>query len=192
MTKWILVLPALMVSFAWNVVSCAAIDEAELNLAMESELYCASTAMTPPTVKIIMDKVDRAAELLNKEGVRAYAKFKGTNSEYIFNGTYIWVHSANGIMLMHPIKPGIIGQYVLNIRDENGKKLIREMNAVVAKNGSGWVEYRWPKPGKIASSNKVSYVRGATADGKKIIVGCGVYDWTLKDIEAALKADTAD
>jgi signal transduction histidine kinase len=189
---FIIMASALMFSFAWNVVSLASVSEADLALAMESEIYCTSTAETPPTAKLIMDKVNQAAELLNKEGSRAYAKFKGKKSEFIFNGTYIWVHGEDGTMLMHPIKPGIIGQNVLKIKDFHGKKFFQAMNDLVEKHGSGWVEYTWPKPGKFVSSVKVSYVRGATVDGTKVVVGCGVYDLTLKNVEGALKAKAVD
>lgn len=175
-----------MLGCVWSAASYAEVSEAEAVLAKDSEAFCASTAKDKPTVNIIMDKVKQAVALLEKEGAKAFPKFKGKNSEFIFNGTYIWVHSRDGKMLMHPIKPAMVGTDVLAIKDSDGKQFFAEMNAVVDKNGDGWVEYKWPKPGQKDSSVKVSYVHGVTLDGKKAVAGCGVYDLTLKDVEAAL------
>ncbi len=59
-------------------------------LAKESEVACAASASTKPTPQMIIDKVDKAAALLQKEGKAAFPKFRGKDSEFIFAGTYIW------------------------------------------------------------------------------------------------------
>ncbi len=41
----------------------------------------------------------------------------------------------------------------------------------------------WPKPGATERSLKVSYVKKATIDGIPVVVGCGVYDMTLEEIQ---------
>jgi cytochrome c len=190
--KWSVVVSLSLLCFAWCAVSYADVAEAENALAKDSAVYCTSTAAVQPTAKIVTDKVDQAVALLNKEGAKAFHKFKGKNSEFIFNGTYIWVHGEDGKMLMHPIKPAMVGQNVLKVKDSAGKYFFKEMNDLVGRNGSGWVQYQWPKPGQKDGSVKVSYVCSATVDGKKVIVGCGVYDWTLKDVETALKTKPTD
>jgi methyl-accepting chemotaxis protein len=155
-------------------------------LSKESAEACAATAKNKPTAVQIVDKVKKAAELLNKEGDKAYPKFKGKDSEFIFGGTYLWVHGADGTMLMHPIKPAMVGTNMLTIKDKDGKYFFEEMNSVVNKDGEGWVSYKWPKPGAEEGAMKVSYVRTATINGKKVIVGCGVYDLSLEEVKAEL------
>jgi cytochrome c len=182
------VVVVLSLGCGWGVVSHAEADDAAIALARESEAYCASTAREKPTVQIIVDKVEQAVALLEKEGAAAFPKFQGKGSEFIFNGTYIWVHSADGRMLMHPIKADLVGGNVFRIKDVHGKPFFREMNEKVEKEGCGWVEYRWPKPGEKRIAVKASYVHGAIMDGKKVVVGCGVYDLTQKDAEAASRA----
>ena len=54
---------------------------------------------------MIREKVDKACDLLTKEGKRAFPKFKGQNSEFIFCGTYIWVHDLQGVMRWSPPSP---------------------------------------------------------------------------------------
>jgi cytochrome c len=179
----------LLLCCAWCTVCHAVVSDAENALAKQSADWCAATAKDKPTVAQIMDKVKKAADLLNKEGKKAFPKFKGKESAFIFGGTYIWVHGDDGTMLMHPIKPAMVGTNVLAIKDKDGKLFFAEMNEVVNKDGDGWVAYKWPKPGtEDDGSVKVSYVRTATVDGKKVIVGCGVYDLTIKEVKTALKA----
>jgi cytochrome c len=192
MKKWLLVVSVSMICFACCAVSYAAATDKEAALAKESEVYCSSTAAVQPTVKMVMDKVHQAADMLNKEGSKAFPKFKGKNSDFIFNGTYVWVHDEDGNMLMHPLKPNMVGQNVLEIKDSDGKRFFKEMCDVVSKNGNGWVQYQWPKPGQKDGSVKVSYVCGATVDGKKVVVGCGVYDWTMKDVQATVGTKQTD
>lgn len=58
-----------------------------------------------------------------------------------------------------------------------------DMIAICKEKGSGWIDYMWPKPGATERSLKVSYVKKATIDGIPVVVGCGVYDMTLEEIQ---------
>jgi len=148
----------------------------DIALAKESEAYCASTASEKPTPEIIIKKVDEACAILEKEGKKAFSKFHGKNSPFLFNGTYIWINDIQGKMLMHPIKPGLVGKDLIGLKDGNGKRFFVVMINVVKEKGAGWVDYTWPKPGEKERSLKVSYVKKAAVDGEDVVVGCGVYD----------------
>lgn len=176
---------AVAIALCMTFVVSAEVSEAEKALAAESEAFCASTATTKATPQMIMEKVDAAAALLAKEGKKAFPKFKGKGSSYIFAGTYIWVNDMNGKMANHPIKPGMEGQDLLGLKDSNGKRFFVDMIAVCKEKGSGWVDYMWPKPGSTDRSLKVSYVKKAMCDGEAVVVGCGVYDMTMEEIQKA-------
>lgn len=164
-----------------------ALAETQEELTQQTIEKCAATASTKPTPQMIMAKVDQAVALVNKKGDDSFLDFQGKNSDYIFAGTYIWIHSAeNGTMLMHPIKYKLNGKQILGLRDGNGKQFFTEMNVVCLEKGDGWVDYVWPKPGETAPSQKVSYVKLATFNGQKYVVGCGVYDMTSEDVRVAL------
>ena len=158
-------------------------------LAAESAAYCNSTAkegMTSPAV--ITTKVAEACKLLEKEGTAAFAKFQGKNSEFLYAGTYMWIHSLDdGTMLMHPMKPKLNGKNILGLKDKKGKRFFSTMNKMVKENGEAWVEYYWPKPGTNEIVHKVSYVKGCTLpDGQHVVVGSGLYrfdDSTLAGLE---------
>jgi signal transduction histidine kinase len=161
-------------------------DEA---LAKESAQKCEQTASTKATPKMIIDKVNGAAELVAKEGKNAFPKFKGKGSEFIFAGTYIWIHNLDGVMLVHPIKPKMETTNVLKMRDPKGKEIFSEMNRLVTEKSAGWYEYSWPKPGQTEASPKVSYVKLVKKGDESFVIGCGVYDMTLDDIQKAEKAE---
>ncbi len=155
----------------------------DVALAKESEVYCASTAETKATPELIKEKVAAAAIMLNKEGKAGFKKLKGKGSEYLFAGTYIWIHDFNNKMIDHPIKPALVGKMLAGLKDGNGKLFFVEMTDKVKKNGDGWVSYTWPKPGEKTRSLKCSYVKKATVDGEDLILGCGTYDLTEEEVK---------
>ena len=147
-------------------------------LAAESETYVKSTAKEIPTApEVIVAKVDEACALLKKEGPAAFPKFKGKGSPFLFEGTYIWIHSLKETkMLMHPIKFKMEGNELIGLKDEKGKRFFVAMNSVANETGQGWVEYYWPVPGTKDIVRKVSYVKKCTmADGVDVVIGCGIY-----------------
>ena len=175
---------SLLVAALALVASVQAKDPAELS--KETIAYCASTAKDKATPKLIMEKVNKAAELVAKDGVAAFPKFKGNGSEFLFAGTYIWIHDINGVMKMHPIKYKMEGKRLLNLKDRKGKMIFVEMNKVAKENGAGWVEYVWPKPGEKAVSPKTSYVKYVKKGDLELIIGCGVYDLTEAEVKKQL------
>ncbi len=185
MMKKLLWAVTVLVAMVFFSASVFAATEAEINAG--SIQQAKDTAGTKPTVAMVMERVDAGVALLNKEGRAAFPKFKGLGSEFIYAGTYIWIHSpTTGNMLMHPMKPALEGKNVNPLRDKAGKLLFIEMNRVATESGSGWVDYQWPKPGQKKSSTKVSYVKMAEHNGEKFVVGSGVYDISLEDINKAL------
>ncbi len=177
----------LSISMVMSVSAFAQASPAAKRLAEESEEKCAQTASTKPTPEMIMDKVAAGCELIEEKGKAAFSKFKGKHSEFLFAGTYIWINDMNGKMLMHPIKPAMEGKDLISLKDGNGKRFFVDMIDVAEKKGEGWVDYTWPKPGETKRSEKVSFVKKAMCDGEPVLLGCGVYDMTLEEIQAAGK-----
>lgn len=152
-------------------------EQSAADLAAESEAYTASTASTKVTPKMILDKIGKGCELLGKQGKAAFPKFQGKGSEFLFAGTYIWIHNPKGKMLMHPIKHTMVGKDLLGLKDRNGKRFFAAMNQVVEEKGEGWVGYDWQKPGEKNFYPKISYIKKCkTADGDEVILGCGAFD----------------
>jgi cytochrome c len=169
--------------------SCAVVfaQNSPDELAKESEAYCASTASVKPTPQMIIDKVNAACELLKKEGKAAFPKFQGKDSEFIYAGTYIWIHDTQCVMRMHPMKYKMNGQSIVDFKDPNQKRFFVDMNKVAKEKGAGWVDYMWPKPGEKEPSQKVSYVKLVTVEGEEFVVGSGVYDLPEAEVKKLLQ-----
>jgi methyl-accepting chemotaxis protein len=97
------------------------------------------------------------------------------------NGDYFWINDLAPRMIMHPAKPELNGQDLTDSKDPDGKRIFVEFANVVKKQGSGFVEYQWPKPGKDTPQPKLSYVTGFEPWGW--VIGTGVY---IDDLRAQL------
>jgi len=94
---------------------------------------------------------------------------------------YMFIYKVGGEAFAHPIKPQLNGKNLINLKDANGKPLIKELNDA-ALAGGGFVDYLWDKPGK-GNLPKVSYAR--MIPGSQHFIGSGVYidDITAKEAE---------
>jgi methyl-accepting chemotaxis protein len=97
---------------------------------------------------------------------------------------YFWINDLNDEMVMHPIKPEMEGKKLDQLKDKNGKFLFAEFNKVVKAQGSGFVDYLWPKPGSDAGVPKLSFVMGFQPWGW--VIGSGIY---IDDVDAKFKTD---
>lgn len=149
-------------------------------LSMESEKYCIYTSKESPTPKMIVDKVDEACKVIEKEGKRGFLQFKRKKSRFIFAGTYIWISDFKGKMLMHPISPNLENQVMINLKDINGKQFFSKMIEMAKTRGNGWVDYFWSKPNSKAQILKLTFVKKSYCDGVPVIIGCSVDDKALK------------
>ena len=93
---------------------------------------------------------------------------------------YFWVNDMKPRMVMHPYKPELNGQDLTEYKDPTGKRLFVEFVEVVKKQGDGFVDYLWPKPGIDKPVPKISYVKGFEPWGW--VIGSGIY---IDDVNAA-------
>jgi signal transduction histidine kinase len=133
----------------------------------------------------VVDMVQNAVAQIEKNGEAAYSLFHDRTGPYIAKDAYIFVIDPSGVDLVNPGFPNLEGRNILDVKDTRGKKLVREMLYVVQANGSGWVDYMWPKPGESVSTQKSAYVSKALIGDKWVMVGCGVY---LADAPKAMQA----
>lgn len=95
---------------------------------------------------------------------------------------YFFIHDLQGNMVMHAVRPDLDGQNLWNLEDPNGTLLFQELiSAASSAEGSGFVEYFWPRAGSEEPVHKISYVAGFEPWGWAI--GTGLY---TDDIVAAL------
>lgn len=123
----------------------------------------------------VVDAVKDAVGRIEEKGEAAFPLFHDPKGPFMAKDAYIFVTDPKGIELVNPGFPNLEGRDLLDLKDTQGKPLVREMLKVVETQGSGWVDYMWPKPGESVSTQKSTYVSKAKLRDHWVMVGCGVY-----------------
>jgi cytochrome c len=76
------------------------------------------------------------------------------------------------VCVAHGARPALIGKNLIDIKDQDGTLLIREMVEITKGGGAGWVNYKWPNPLTNIIEDKSAYVEKL---GEGYFVGVGVY-----------------
>ncbi|MGC9404184.1 cache domain-containing protein [Vibrio genomosp. F10] len=71
---------------------------------------------------------------------------------------YFFAYDENGINLVHPIQPDLIGKDLLHIQDSDGDFLIEALISQ-ARRGGGFHQYLWQKPSTGEIVPKLSYAK---------------------------------
>jgi len=85
---------------------------------------------------------------------------------------YFFIYDQKGICMSLPPKQELQGKSLIDMKDENGVYLVKEM-LKVAQNGGGFVNYVWPKPPSNEVKAKLSYAR--LIPGTNFMIGTGIY-----------------
>ena len=125
--------------------------------------------------QLLLALVDKAAALVASKGKAAFAEFRQKDSEWYTDTTYIFVDDIQGTALVNPPQTQIEGKNFIDMRDVNGKAVMREMIDILKTRETGWLEYWWPKPGETKPSKKTNYIKKVIVDGEAFIVGAGLY-----------------
>lgn len=91
---------------------------------------------------------------------------------------YFWIQTRDLVMVHHPFSPHLDGTDISGITDPNGKYLFQAMEEAIANQGSGYINYYWPKPGFDQPVEKISYVEEFRPWGW--VLGSGIY---LDDVQ---------
>lgn len=123
----------------------------------------------------IENLVNRAADLLEQQGSKAFGDFRKKGSPWRYGDVYVFVIDMRGVIMFNAARPELEGRNMLNEPDADGKAFRKDFIQVVSKFGSGWVDYMYPKPGQSTPTVKWSYVSATRVDGVEALVGAGVY-----------------
>jgi len=88
----------------------------------------------------------------------AIAEFMDTEGPWVRGDVYIFAHDFNGTALAHPYLPSEVGTDRLDVQDERGVYVGREMRSIALNDGGGFYEYMWRNPITNQTEPKVSYV----------------------------------
>ncbi len=143
--------------------------------------------------KQVITLVEKAAELLKREGPQAFSKFRQKNSEWFHGDSYVFVHDRKGVCLCHPFQPALEGTNLIDLKDVDGKRLTATMiDTVSGQRAAGWVHYKWPRPKDATPSWKSSYVvRVKDSSGNEYLLGSGMYGMKVEKLFIVETVDEA-
>jgi cytochrome c len=117
--------------------------------------------------------VKRVQETFKKEGAQATFKAVSDKSTPAFHDRdlYPFIYDLSGVCVAHGARPALIGKKLIDLKDQDGTYLIREMVKIAETTGSGWVDYKWPNPLTNKIEDKSSYIERMG----DYFVGVGIY-----------------
>lgn len=138
-------------------------------------LNAAAFAAEKGTAEEAVALVKKAAAYLKENGKeKAFSEFNNPKGQFADRDLYVFVYgtSGDGINLAHGANPKLIGKNLLDLRDADGKLIVKGFIEVGnSKTGHGWVDYKWPNPVTKAVEAKSTYIERVG----DVMIGCGIY-----------------
>src|SRR5207248_11039607 len=88
--------------------------------------------------------VEDAAKLMEQRGESAFSEFGRKGSKWFTDPYYLFIYQPDGTCVFHPLQPDWVGKNMSELRDMNGKPMVRLVAQVgnrPAKDASDWVFY---------------------------------------------------
>lgn len=78
------------------------------------------------------------------------------NAQFRKGAVYVAAFDFNGVCLAH-IKAAMVGAQMVELKDQNGVPLIKDLIAAAKKEKGGWTEYMWQNPVTSKVEKKYSF-----------------------------------
>ncbi|WP_420473355.1 cache domain-containing protein [Noviherbaspirillum sp. ST9] len=136
-------------------------------------IHASATAADRGSADEAVAMVKKAIAYMKENGKeKAFAEFGNPgNAAFHDRDLYIFVYDLNGNSVAHGNNPKMVGKNLLEMKDHDGKFIIKGFIDVANAKGKGWVDYKWPNPVTKAVEQKSGYVEKVD----NLIVGSGVY-----------------
>jgi TRAP transporter TAXI family solute receptor len=117
--------------------------------------------------------VKRVQAKVKKDGLEAtYKAVNAGAKEFKDRDLYVFIIDFTGMEFANGGVPAVIGKNVIDLRDQDGKYLVRGLIDLARDRGSGWYDYRWINPVTKTVEEKSSYIERLNHD---ILIGVGIY-----------------
>ncbi len=152
-------------------------SEKALKKNLEEKIYIAHKIMThiynkyknTHTKKQIAEKI--------KEAIRDF--------RFNDNRGYIYIYESSGVNILHPLKPSLEGENLIEFRDKKGNNIARQILKGLEKSDDFILELYWNKPGDLKNEyKKITYNKNF--EPYNWYIGTGEY---VDDFEKALQKD---
>jgi methyl-accepting chemotaxis protein len=116
--------------------------------------------------------IRRAVAHVQQIGVaKACRDFDDPAGGFLFGEFYVFAFDARGVRIAYGGNPAKTGEHAWDVRDADGRYIVRDMLRLGTVRGKGWYEYRWSNPVTRAVEPKSAYVERVG----DIVLGCGIY-----------------
>lgn len=118
--------------------------------------------------------VKKAVAFLKANGKeKAFTEFNNPKGPFVDRDLYIFVYSMDGTNLAigNGNASKMVGKNLIEMRDADGRYIIKGFVELLNAKGKGWYDYKWPNPVTKAVEQKSSYVEKVD----DMIVGAGIY-----------------
>ena len=80
------------------------------------------------TPEEVISKVWAASRLLNEKGAAGFAEFNSKDGPWVWKDSYVFVYDCRlDRMVAHPMRPDLVGRPLMQITDNNGKVIFKEL-----------------------------------------------------------------
>ncbi len=130
----------------------------------------------------VKNLVQDAANAVTNNGESAFSQFRQEGSKWFHGETYVFVWRTDGIRVVYPPDINGEGQNMSSLIDVNGKAIGQLfIDIATSKNGEGWIEYSWPKPGENTPLTKETFIKGVDFGNQTYLGGSGLYIESFED-----------
>lgn len=154
------ILPLILVTVAITMISlnqARLLSEQEIET-FEENLLNSKRLELKHYVELAMNSIEHIIRNAQPGDLQAEAEVKAILSTLTYGDDgYFFAYDQQGTNLVHPIQAELIGQNLIDLKDANGKHVIRDL-LEIADQGGGFYRYLWRKPSKGGLEDKLSYV----------------------------------
>jgi signal transduction histidine kinase len=136
--------------------------------------------------KRLVKLVEDAATLMELTGTGAFVEFSRKGSRWFKDHSFLFVYDSTGTNTFHPTIPELVGKNLMDLRDMNGKPLIRFITDVCKKSrpdAHAWVFYLWQEKNEFEPKWKSAYIRKVVMpDGRVCAIGAGHHHLKIEKV----------
>ena len=150
-------------------------------------LASAAPAEETATPEEVIAKVWGAARFLQDKGASGFPSINSRDGPWVWKDSYVFAFDCRlDRMVAHPTRPDLVGRPVMQISDNNGKLIVKELCKAGAQSRGGWVEYVWPRSGTGPVLRKRSYaLKADIAFSTGVVVAAGIHDDKISEVDLA-------
>ncbi len=116
--------------------------------------------------------VKKAIAYIKEHGKeKAFAEISNPKGKFVDRDLYVTVYDFNGKCLAHGGNPKMVGKNMIDLKDPDGKPIVREKVELARTKDSFWQNYKFSNPVTKKIEQKSMYIERYG----DLIVGCGAY-----------------